>query len=621
MENYCFTYMKQIQFFIKNYWAILSLVLIVAVAGSIRLLWLGSAPKGVLVDEMHYGYLAYSILETGKDEHGVPFPLIFRGFGDNKLPGQVYTLVPFIKLFGLENFAIRLPSALAGTALVGVAYLLARCLKASKAISLTVAVSVAFMPWTFVLSRFGFESNLALLWWSIGILTALKWLENKNNWWAVLTGITFAMTWYFYIPYRPISAVLLGSLILLQSNLMEEIKKLVSNPRQIFKLGRYKELVSKLFTKKLFVGSMLLLVSFLAVISPFLLPQSLNVNTTRLNQVGIMNDPIIGMVVNENRTFCVEKFPAQFCYLLWNKGSVVGTLLIHRFVHTFSPQFLATTGEGEIPYLTIADTGQMQLLLYPFFVIGVGILLVTLVTTVKSKKIVSIKLMTQPLIPSKAQAAFILIGLLFTPIPALLVGNPQPVRLSAFIPFLIVSLTLGIDWVLHLLPSFVKMISASIFFILLGTSAVFFLTNFYSIHTLKNDVAYDSHLPSFFAFLETIPEDITIAYQQTISDPIMYYAYYTKVHPSEYQNNVVLGPLEESGFQHALGLGRFISTDKDHVQTGCDAYNTGKKAVFATRDKLDFPILYEAKSHHGVHTYIYVYEIMGAVDPKECQNR
>ncbi len=612
MENYSYTHMKKATSFIKKYWALLALITIVFVAGFFRLFWLGTAPKGVLVDEMHYGYIAYSILETGRDEHGVSFPLIFRGFGDNKLPGQVYTLVPFIKLFGLQHFAIRLPSALAGTVLVAVAYFLARSLRISKGISLTVALSVAFMPWTFVLSRFGFESNLALLWWSIGILTALYWLQTKKSIWALITGITFAATWYFYISFRPLSIVMLLVLVFLQSNCLGEFQKLLNNPKNFLKANSYKKFILNLFTKQILVGSTVLFSSFLIFIAPFLLPQSLNVNTTRLNQVGIMNDPIIGMVVNENRTFCVERFPTKACYLIWNKGTVLGTLLVHRYIHSYSPQFLATTGEGEIPYLTIADTGQMQLLLYPFFVVGVGVLIVSLIK-IKSKQSV--------LQPMTNQAEFIIAGLLLTPIPALLVGNPQPVRQSAFVPFLIVALGLGLTWVWNIIPTLYRKLAGFGFFAILGWSAILFLINFYSIHTLKNDLAYDSHLPAFFAFLETIPQETIIAYNQTISDPIMYYAYYTKVHPSEYQNNVVLGPLEESGFQHALGLGRFISTQNDPIQAGCDASMQGKKAVFATREKFDFPILYEAKSHHGVHTYIYVYDIMGAVDPKECQNK
>ena len=43
---------------------------------------------------------AYSILKTGRDEYGSPFPLLFRSFDDYKAPIPVYLLVPVFKFFG-----------------------------------------------------------------------------------------------------------------------------------------------------------------------------------------------------------------------------------------------------------------------------------------------------------------------------------------------------------------------------------------------------------------------------------------------------------------------------------------------------------------------------------------
>jgi len=593
------TYQKQLGLkkFAIHYWHIFVLTFIIGIATVTRLLWLGSAPQGALVDEMHYGYIAWSILETGKDEHGVSFPLIFRGFGDNKLPGQVYTLVPFIKLFGLDHLAIRLPSALAGVGIVLVSFFLARAVRLNKKISLTVALIAALIPWTFVLSRFGFESNLGLLLWSFGILTALYWLRTKQSMWAICTALVFGSTWYFYISFRPLTLALLLVLLCLH----------------IIFFGTKSNITNVLKT------AFFVVVFFLIVVAPFLLPQSLSVNTTRLNQVGIFNDPIVASIVDENRTFCVEKFPTALCYPIWNKGTILGTVLIQRWFHAFSPQFLATQGEGEIPYLTIAQNGQIYLLLYPFFLFGTGLLVVQVVQIFTPVKNSTFKNTSGTSTPQ--ESLFILSGLVLTPLPSLLVGNPQPVRMSAFIPFMLIAIGLGIQWFWSYLPKNLKAIGATGFFVLLGWSSLLFFVNFYSIHVLKNDIAYDSHLPAFFEYIQTIPKETTIAYNQTISDPIMYYAYYTKIHPTIYQEQVVLGELEASGFQHALELGNFISTEKDHVQVGCDAYNQNKKAVFATRDVLNYPILYSAKSFHGVHTYIYVYDIMGGVDPIECKNR
>src|SRR3989344_5593497 len=103
------------------------LILIVFLGFVLRFLGLGSNPPGLYWDEVSLGYNAYSILKTGSDEHNRFLPIdTFKAFGDCKPPGYIYATVPSIALFGLNNFAVRLPSALAGTILVLVTYLLVK---------------------------------------------------------------------------------------------------------------------------------------------------------------------------------------------------------------------------------------------------------------------------------------------------------------------------------------------------------------------------------------------------------------------------------------------------------------------------------------------------------------
>lgn len=88
---------------------------ILFLAAFLRLYKISEVPPGVNRDEASIGYTAYSLMQTGKDEYGKPFPLSFQSFGDWKLPLYIYATIPFIKLFGLNELAVRLPSALAGT--------------------------------------------------------------------------------------------------------------------------------------------------------------------------------------------------------------------------------------------------------------------------------------------------------------------------------------------------------------------------------------------------------------------------------------------------------------------------------------------------------------------------
>src|SRR3989338_4060059 len=104
---------------------ILLIAAIFLLALALRTVNLGDHPPGLTWDEAGLGYNAYSILKTGRDEFGVPFPLIFKSFGDYKPGIYIYLIVPFIALFGLTELAVRLPSAILGSlAVVGVYFLI-----------------------------------------------------------------------------------------------------------------------------------------------------------------------------------------------------------------------------------------------------------------------------------------------------------------------------------------------------------------------------------------------------------------------------------------------------------------------------------------------------------------
>ena len=73
-------------------------------------------------DEAALGYNAYSLIRTGKDEHGVSWPLHFKSFGDYKPGGYVYLAIPFVKVLGLSPLAVRLPNLIFSVLTVYVLY-------------------------------------------------------------------------------------------------------------------------------------------------------------------------------------------------------------------------------------------------------------------------------------------------------------------------------------------------------------------------------------------------------------------------------------------------------------------------------------------------------------------
>src|SRR5260221_183941 len=87
---------------------------IIILAAILRFYNISIDPPGVNRDEASIGYTAYSLLHTGKDEYGRSFPVSFQSFGDWKLPFYIYETVVSVAIFGLNEFAVRVPSALAG---------------------------------------------------------------------------------------------------------------------------------------------------------------------------------------------------------------------------------------------------------------------------------------------------------------------------------------------------------------------------------------------------------------------------------------------------------------------------------------------------------------------------
>jgi 4-amino-4-deoxy-L-arabinose transferase-like glycosyltransferase len=94
----------------------LTALLTITILGLLLRTWdLETLPPAPDPDELSIGYNAWSILVTGRDEYGTPYPTAFRAFGEYKRPAFIYATVPSVAVIGPTTWAIRLPSAIAGT--------------------------------------------------------------------------------------------------------------------------------------------------------------------------------------------------------------------------------------------------------------------------------------------------------------------------------------------------------------------------------------------------------------------------------------------------------------------------------------------------------------------------
>src|SRR5258708_2521385 len=136
---------------------------IVLIAACLRFYQLGVNPPSLTWDEVAWGYNAYSLGIDGRDEFGKFLPITYlESFGDFKPPVYAYLDVLPIKIFGLNEFAVRFPSALFGSLTVLIVFFLVKRIfyqsQFKEWYGLTVSLLLAISPWHIMLSRAAFEA-------------------------------------------------------------------------------------------------------------------------------------------------------------------------------------------------------------------------------------------------------------------------------------------------------------------------------------------------------------------------------------------------------------------------------------------------------------------------------
>ncbi|OGL53254.1 hypothetical protein A3K55_02070 [Candidatus Shapirobacteria bacterium RBG_13_44_7] len=180
----------------------LPLVVIIFLGIFFRLYHLADNPHGFFCDEASVGYNAYSILKTGKDEWGNRLPMFFPAFGEYKNPVMTYSAIPFIGVFGLSEFSVRLTSVFYGVITILILYLfLAE--NFNPQIALFSSLFLAISPWHVHFSRTALEGLTPFVFFTVcGHLFWFRLLKNhsiKNLFFSVLF---FALALYSYFPAR-----------------------------------------------------------------------------------------------------------------------------------------------------------------------------------------------------------------------------------------------------------------------------------------------------------------------------------------------------------------------------------------------------------------------------------
>ncbi len=328
----------------------LLLILIILLAFVLRFWHLNSYPA-LNADEAAIGYNAYSLIQTGKDEHGNAWPINFQSFNDYKPGLYFYIVMPFVKVLGLNEWAVRIPNAAFGVATVFIVYLLVKELKVvdkeKEVFALIAALFLAISPWHIHFSRGGWELNTATFFITLGLLFFIKYINSlkKSPLYLVFSVLSFVASMYCYQATRVVTPLLgLGLVAIYRREVFGELKRF------------------------LVVG----VVGFLILV-PLVLDFTRGDVLNRAAGVGLFADSGPRSRVEEQRVEHGD-FTSMFVKVLHNKAVNYGLAFLANWGKHFHGEFLFLSGD-EVQRNKVPETGVMYLTDIVFLSVGAVMIL------------------------------------------------------------------------------------------------------------------------------------------------------------------------------------------------------------------------------------------------------
>ncbi len=207
---------------VKGWWTF-ALGVILLVGLGLRLYDLVGVPHGFFCDEADIAYNAYTLLHHGVDEYGKTLPIFFQSLDDYKDPIEIYSTVPFVGIFGLNEFASRLPAVMWGILTILAIYFFTKEIRNNNIASIAAAGAGATMPWLVHYSRIGVEYSVYVATWTWTLFFFLKAFKRKVFFFPafILLGITL----YSYQPAKLLVPLLILGWILTYHHLLWRHRK------------------------------------------------------------------------------------------------------------------------------------------------------------------------------------------------------------------------------------------------------------------------------------------------------------------------------------------------------------------------------------------------------------
>jgi hypothetical protein len=197
---------------IANRRSAIALTILLIIGAALRVVALDRVPPGLNQDEACNGYDAYSLLQTGRDQHGNRFPIVIQAFNDYRMALFDYSLIPVVAIAGLKAASVRMGAALWGIADLAAIALLAYLMLGIRGCAIALILA-AISPWHLPLSRFGHEAMSASATISWATACFMLWHRRRSTGWLMLSALLFGLSLYTYSitkAFVPVWIVLLA---------------------------------------------------------------------------------------------------------------------------------------------------------------------------------------------------------------------------------------------------------------------------------------------------------------------------------------------------------------------------------------------------------------------------
>ncbi len=302
------------------------LVFILLLSFFLRFYRLDQIPGSLNPDEKYNGYLAYSLLTTGKDLWGNVWPLTTRTFGSWTLIGLPVVMIPSVAIFGLTELAVRIPGMFLGVAGSALLFWVSWLLFKSRRVAALAALFYTISPWGLFLSRVSHETVLGLTVFLAGLGSFL------SGWWLV-AGLLFGLSLFTHYAYFIFTPLLLAGLV---------------------------------FIFRRHWKSLLIFAPFFVVVGGGILYGSIG----EVKDLGIFDSR--DLLYWRSDRFRIDNAHLETDPLLkfHNKYLVIGYQLAQNYLATFSPQYLFDKG-GEGLLHNLGLYGQLYLFDALFIILGI----------------------------------------------------------------------------------------------------------------------------------------------------------------------------------------------------------------------------------------------------------